>query len=96
MQRFGRRRFVKRAFSTAAASWWTLHNRDLARAGLAAPKAGRAVSDRVTLGNTGIIRVGYNQELDDIVHKSRHAKDWVANLEKSERERPRALKPYST
>jgi len=54
MQRFGRRRFVKRALGTAATSWWTLHRRDLARAGLAAPTAGKAVSDRVTLGKTGI------------------------------------------
>jgi len=52
--RFGRRRFVKRALGTAAASWWTLHRRDLARAGLGAPLAGKAVSDRVTLGKTGI------------------------------------------
>ena len=40
-----------------------------------------------TLSNTGLIREGYSEELDSIVHKSRHAKDWVANLERSERER---------
>ncbi len=48
-----------------------------------------AISDEppATLGNTGVIRPGYHAELDDIIHRSRHAKDWVANLEKSERER---------
>lgn len=48
-----------------------------------------AIADEppATLSNTGIIRPGYNEELDSIVHRSRHAKDWVANLEKSERER---------
>jgi 1-deoxyxylulose-5-phosphate synthase len=57
MHRFGRRRFVKGALGTAAVSWLSLHRQDLARAGLAAPQAGvtgKAVSDRVTLGKTGI------------------------------------------
>jgi DNA mismatch repair protein MutS len=48
-----------------------------------------AIADEppATLANTGIIRQGYHEELDSIVHRSRHAKEWVANLEKSERER---------
>ncbi|MEZ4833464.1 MAG: DNA mismatch repair protein MutS [Caldilineaceae bacterium] len=48
-----------------------------------------AIADEppATTSNTGIIRHGYNEELDSIVHRSRHAKDWVANLEKSERDR---------
>jgi len=40
-----------------------------------------------TLQNTGIIRSGYSQELDSVVDTSRHARDWIANLEAVERER---------
>lgn len=40
-----------------------------------------------TLSNIGLIRAGFSPELDEIIHKSRHAKEWVANLEKVERER---------
>ncbi len=49
----------------------------------------RALADEppATLSNPGIIRAGFHPELDEIVHKSRHAKEWVANLERSERER---------
>lgn len=48
-----------------------------------------AIADEppATLSNTGIIREGYSEELDSIIYKSRHAKEWVANLERSERER---------
>jgi DNA mismatch repair protein MutS len=35
----------------------------------------------------GIIRAGYSSELDEIQHASREAKQWVANLERAERER---------
>jgi 1-deoxyxylulose-5-phosphate synthase len=54
MKRFGRRQFVKSAAGLAAASWWTLHRRDLAIAGLAPGSTKKAVSDRVMLGKTGI------------------------------------------
>jgi 1-deoxyxylulose-5-phosphate synthase len=54
MHRFGRRQFVKGALGTAAVSWWAVHRQDLALAGLASPAAAKAVSDRVTLGKTGI------------------------------------------
>ncbi len=49
----------------------------------------RALADEppATLSNPGIIRAGFHPELDEIVHSSRHAKEWVANLERSERER---------
>jgi DNA mismatch repair protein MutS len=40
-----------------------------------------------TLATPGIIRPGFNAELDDLVAKSRHAKDWIADLERTERER---------
>ncbi len=48
-----------------------------------------AIADEppATLSNIGLIRVGFSPELDEIIHKSRHAKEWVANLEKVERER---------
>ncbi len=40
-----------------------------------------------TLATPGLIRAGYSAELDDLVDKSRHAKEWIANLERVERER---------
>ncbi|MBI5935541.1 MAG: DNA mismatch repair protein MutS [Chloroflexi bacterium] len=40
-----------------------------------------------TLQNTGIIRAGYSAELDGVLEASKHARDWIANLESVERER---------
>ncbi|PWB71727.1 MAG: DNA mismatch repair protein MutS [Anaerolineales bacterium] len=40
-----------------------------------------------TLQNTGIIRAGYSQELDSVIDASKHARDWIANLEAVEREK---------
>jgi DNA mismatch repair protein MutS len=40
-----------------------------------------------TLQNTGIIRSGYSQELDAVIEASKHARDWIANLEAVERQR---------
>ena len=40
-----------------------------------------------TLQNTGVIRPGFSAELDGIVDASRHAREWIANLENIERER---------
>jgi DNA mismatch repair protein MutS len=40
-----------------------------------------------TLSNGGVIAPGYSAELDGIASASRNAKDWVANLERKERER---------
>jgi len=40
-----------------------------------------------TLQNTGIIRPGYSAELDGVMEASQHARDWIANLETSERQR---------
>ncbi len=39
-----------------------------------------------TLQNTGILRPGFSQELDSIIEASRHAREWIANLESAERE----------
>lgn len=38
-----------------------------------------------TRSHTGLIRQGFNRDLDEIVEKSRDAKEWVASLEASER-----------
>ncbi len=40
-----------------------------------------------TLQNTGVIKSGYSAELDGIIERSRHAREWIANLEAVERER---------
>jgi DNA mismatch repair protein MutS len=40
-----------------------------------------------TLSNMGIIRPGYSAELDSVLESSRHARDWIANLESIERKR---------
>jgi DNA mismatch repair protein MutS len=48
-----------------------------------------AISDEppATLQNIGVIRVGYAEELDSILHATKHARDWIANLESVEREK---------
>ncbi len=48
-----------------------------------------AISDEppATLSNPGVIRDHFSAELDDLVAKSRNAKDWIANLQVTERER---------
>jgi len=48
-----------------------------------------AISDDppATLQNTGIIRLGYSAELDGVIEASRHAREWINNLEPAERER---------
>jgi DNA mismatch repair protein MutS len=40
-----------------------------------------------TLQNTGVIRTGYSAELDGVIEASKHARDWIANLESVEREK---------
>ncbi len=40
-----------------------------------------------TLQNTGVIRPGFSAELDGVNEASKHARDWIANLESVERER---------
>ncbi len=49
----------------------------------------RALSDDppATLANPGIIAEGFSEELDELTTKSREAKDWIANLQVTERER---------
>jgi DNA mismatch repair protein MutS len=40
-----------------------------------------------TLSQVGVIRSGYSEQLDNVVEASRHARDWIADLEEQERER---------
>lgn len=40
-----------------------------------------------TLQNTGIIRQGFSDELDGVIERSRHAREWIANLENVEKKR---------
>ncbi len=40
-----------------------------------------------TLATVGIIRPGFSAELDGVAERSKHARDWIANLEGVERER---------
>jgi DNA mismatch repair protein MutS len=39
------------------------------------------------LGNIGVIRSGYSAELDGVLESSRHAREWIANLESVEKKR---------
>jgi DNA mismatch repair protein MutS len=54
---------------------------------LARLAAALAEEPPATLATPGVIRPGYSAELDDLVARSRHAKEWIAQLERSERER---------
>lgn len=49
----------------------------------------KAISDDppATLQNTGVIRSGFSEELDNVVQMSSHAREWISNLEAVERER---------
>lgn len=40
-----------------------------------------------TLQNVGVIQPGYSAELDGVLERSKHARDWIANLEPEERRR---------
>lgn len=48
-----------------------------------------AISDNppLAINDGGVIREGYNAELDELRDLSHNAKSWIANLQKSERER---------
>lgn len=54
---------------------------------LALLEAAFADDPPATLATPGIIRPGFDAELDGLMEKSRHAKDWIANLEQVERQR---------
>src|SRR6266498_3433411 len=65
----------------------TLPKLELANDELALLQASIDDDPPATLQNTGIIRPGYSQELDSVIEASKHARDWIANLESVERER---------
>lgn len=54
---------------------------------LALLEAALADDPPATLATPGIMRLGFDAELDGLMDKSRHAKDWIANLEQVERQR---------
>ncbi len=64
-----------------------LENFDACDAELGLLEASIADDPPATLQNTGVIRSGYSAELDGIIERSRHAREWIANLEAVERER---------
>ncbi|MBE0698579.1 MAG: DNA mismatch repair protein MutS, partial [Anaerolineaceae bacterium] len=64
-----------------------LHNISLCEKELDLLEAAVAEEPPATLQNTGVIRPGYSSELDNVIEASRHARDWIANLESVERER---------
>ena len=49
----------------------------------------RAIADEppATLQSVGVIRPGFSEELDHTIEMSRHAREWISNLEGLERER---------
>lgn len=62
---------------------------DLCSAELQLLEAALADDPPATLQNVGVIRPGFSAELDGVVERSRHAREWIANLESVERERTR-------
>jgi DNA mismatch repair protein MutS len=50
---------------------------------------GAALTDDppATLNTIGVFRPGYSAELDDILHRTRDAREWIAGLEEVERQR---------
>ncbi|MBZ0302312.1 MAG: DNA mismatch repair protein MutS [Anaerolineae bacterium] len=50
---------------------------------------GQAITDDppAILNNIGVIRPGYSPELDDVLHRTRDAREWIAGLEEVERQR---------
>ncbi len=64
-----------------------LRDLPLCKETLALLEAAIADEPPATLATPGVIRVDYSGELDELMHKSRHAKEWIANLERTERDR---------
>lgn len=64
-----------------------LGNIDLCMNELSLLQTAIAVDPPATLQNTGIINPGYSAELDGVVESSRHAREWINNLESTEKER---------
>ena len=79
---------IKKKISGEEAVLQTIHD-DFELCPEALELLNRAISDDppATLQNTGVIRPGYSEELDHIIEMSRHAREWISNLESVERER---------
>jgi DNA mismatch repair protein MutS len=60
---------------------------DLCEQELELVEASIADDPPATLQNIGVIRSGYSAELDGVIERSRHAREWIANLEAVERAR---------
>lgn len=54
---------------------------------LAFLEAALADDPPATLQNVGVIRTGFSAELDGVLERSRHAREWIAGLEAVERKR---------
>ncbi len=79
---------VQRLFpSGAAALAFVLEDFNPCAEQLALLESAMADDPPATLQNIGVIRPGYAAELDSVIEASRHARDWIANLEAVERER---------
>jgi len=48
-----------------------------------------SISDQppATLQHIGVIKEGFSTALDEVINASKHAREWIANLEKSEKEK---------
>jgi DNA mismatch repair protein MutS len=79
------RLFMEGAVSQALSPF--MEGFDLCQAELELLQAAIADDPPATLSNVGIIRSGYSAELDGVVERSRHAREWIASLEAVERER---------
>ncbi|MGH2522629.1 MAG: DNA mismatch repair protein MutS, partial [Anaerolineales bacterium] len=62
-------------------------NLDLCADALSLLRSALAQEPPAVLGKSGIIHPGYSAELDGILNSSEHAREWIAGLEKAERER---------
>jgi len=64
-----------------------LRNINLCETELELLQTGIADDPPATLQNIGVIRPGFSSNLDNVIEASRHAREWIANLESVERER---------
>lgn len=76
MLRTLRRRFMKGMLGATAASWWALHQRDIAGLALAAAPVRKTIGDRVMLGKTGIqvSRLAMGSGTHGVNHSSQQAR----------------------
>lgn len=60
---------------------------DLCQTELELLESSIATDPPATLQNVGVIKAGYSAELDGVIERSRHAREWIASLEAVERKR---------